>query len=184
MFQVNPLLGRGFTWKIKPYFLQKIKVKKLKCRLLQFLFGALRVKYWSYLLENNKHLFLVKQPAVSRFPVLHTDFIIEHMTHCNQKLAEKHQIIMNLAEFYVESHVYVGFIQYIYGVTKHMQNCWRIRVNVFYWSECNSAEQRPIMWNHLYLKLNSFYEIWYHKNVKLHSRKLFVLFVFLVGLLL
>ena len=27
MFQVNPLLGRGFTRKIKPYFLQKIKVK-------------------------------------------------------------------------------------------------------------------------------------------------------------
>ena len=30
--------------KTKPYCLQKIKVKKLKCRLLQFLFGALRVK--------------------------------------------------------------------------------------------------------------------------------------------
>ena len=30
MFQVNPLLGRGFSWKIKPYFLQKIKVKKKK----------------------------------------------------------------------------------------------------------------------------------------------------------
>ena len=28
---------------IKPYFLRKIKSKKLKCRLLQFLFGALRV---------------------------------------------------------------------------------------------------------------------------------------------
>ena len=27
MFQVNPLQGRGFTWNIKPYFLQKIKVK-------------------------------------------------------------------------------------------------------------------------------------------------------------
>ena len=37
----NPLLE--FTWKIKPYFLQKIKVKKLKCHLLQFLFGTLRV---------------------------------------------------------------------------------------------------------------------------------------------
>ena len=44
MFQVNPLLSRGVTWKIKPYFLWKIKSKKLKCRLLQFLFGALRVK--------------------------------------------------------------------------------------------------------------------------------------------
>ena len=30
--------------KIKPYFLRKIKVKKLKCRLLQFLFGTVRVK--------------------------------------------------------------------------------------------------------------------------------------------
>ena len=37
MFQVNPLHR-----KIKPYFLGKLK-KKLKCRLLQFLFGALRV---------------------------------------------------------------------------------------------------------------------------------------------
>ena len=44
MFQVNPLLGRGFTLNIKPYFLRKINLKKLKCRLLQFLFGALRVK--------------------------------------------------------------------------------------------------------------------------------------------
>ena len=41
--QVNPLLSRGFTWKIKPYFFFKDKSKKLKCRLLQFLFGALRV---------------------------------------------------------------------------------------------------------------------------------------------
>ena len=30
--------------KIRPYFLRKIQVKKFKCRLLQFLFGALRVK--------------------------------------------------------------------------------------------------------------------------------------------
>ena len=30
--------------KIKLYFLRKIKVKRLKCRLLQFLFGALRMK--------------------------------------------------------------------------------------------------------------------------------------------
>ena len=43
MFQVNPLLGRGVTRKIKPYFLRKIKEKKIKRRLLQFLFGALRV---------------------------------------------------------------------------------------------------------------------------------------------
>ena len=43
MFQVNPLLGIGFTLKSKPYFRRKIKVKKLKCRLLQFWFGALMV---------------------------------------------------------------------------------------------------------------------------------------------
>ena len=36
------ILSRGFTWKIKLYFLRK-KSKKLKCRLLQFLFGVLRV---------------------------------------------------------------------------------------------------------------------------------------------
>ena len=50
---------------------------------------------------------------------------------------------MNLAEFYVQSHVYVGFIQYIYGVTKHMPNCWRFRVTVFYWSECKSRKENP-----------------------------------------
>ena len=38
--------------KIKPYFLQKIKVKKIKCRLLQFLFGALRVKVTRYISES------------------------------------------------------------------------------------------------------------------------------------
>ena len=45
MFQVNPLLcsAEDSHTKIKPYFLQEIKVKKLKCRLLQFSFGALRV---------------------------------------------------------------------------------------------------------------------------------------------
>ena len=44
MFQVNPLLGRGFTWKNQALFSLKDKSKKLKCRLLQFLLGALRVK--------------------------------------------------------------------------------------------------------------------------------------------
>ena len=46
MFQVNPLLGRGFTWKIKPYFLQKINIKKNKmssAAILVWRFGALRV---------------------------------------------------------------------------------------------------------------------------------------------
>ena len=44
MIQVNPLLGRGLTLKIKPSFGLELKDKKLKCRLLQFLFSALRVK--------------------------------------------------------------------------------------------------------------------------------------------
>ena len=34
--------------KIKPNFLQKIKFKKLNCCLLQFLFGALKVKMSGY----------------------------------------------------------------------------------------------------------------------------------------
>ena len=37
--------------KINPYFSSKDKGKKLKCRLLQFLFGALRVKQNYQLLE-------------------------------------------------------------------------------------------------------------------------------------
>ena len=45
MFQVNPLLKQRIHMKNKPYFLQRIKVKKIKCRLLQFLFGALRVNF-------------------------------------------------------------------------------------------------------------------------------------------
>ena len=43
-FDISCESSRGFTWNIKLYFLQKIKVKKLKCRLLQFLFGTLKVK--------------------------------------------------------------------------------------------------------------------------------------------
>ena len=43
MFQVNPLLGREFTWKNQALFSSKEKCKKLKCRPLQFLIGALRV---------------------------------------------------------------------------------------------------------------------------------------------
>ena len=44
MFQVNPLLGRIHMKKNQALFSSKGKSKKLKCRLLQFLFGALRVK--------------------------------------------------------------------------------------------------------------------------------------------
>ena len=61
MFQVNPLLGRGFTCKIKPYFLQK-KSKKLKCCLLQFLFGGLRVKLASFVCKSDSGL-VVYKPA-------------------------------------------------------------------------------------------------------------------------
>ena len=43
MFQVNPLLGRGFTLKNQAIFSLKDRSKKLNCRLLQFLFGTLRV---------------------------------------------------------------------------------------------------------------------------------------------
>ena len=43
MFQVNPRLGKGFTWK-SSLISTKDKSNKLKCRLLHFLFGVLRVK--------------------------------------------------------------------------------------------------------------------------------------------
>ena len=42
MFQVNPLLDR-IHMKNQALFSSKDKSKKSKCRLLQFLFGALRV---------------------------------------------------------------------------------------------------------------------------------------------
>ena len=45
MFQVNPLLGRGSYEKSNLFSSKDIR-KKLKCRLLQFLFGALRVKFF------------------------------------------------------------------------------------------------------------------------------------------
>ena len=38
VFHMNPLLGRGFTWNIKPYFLRKIKVKKIVVCWLFFFF--------------------------------------------------------------------------------------------------------------------------------------------------
>ena len=47
MFQVNPLI----RIKNQALFSSKGKSKKLKCRLLQFLFGALRVNVmWFYFL--------------------------------------------------------------------------------------------------------------------------------------
>ena len=51
MFQVNPLLNQALFsrqrihMKNQALFSLKHKSKKLKCRLLQFLFGALRVNY-------------------------------------------------------------------------------------------------------------------------------------------
>ena len=43
MFQVNPLLGRDSHEKIQPYFLQKIKVKKIKVSSAAILLGTLWV---------------------------------------------------------------------------------------------------------------------------------------------
>ena len=57
MFQVNPLLldvsSESSAWqrihmKNQTLFSSKDKSKKLKCHLLQFLFGALRVKVLCY----------------------------------------------------------------------------------------------------------------------------------------
>ena len=45
MFQVNPLLARQrIHMKNQALFSLKDKSRKFRCRLLQFLFGALRVK--------------------------------------------------------------------------------------------------------------------------------------------
>ena len=72
MFQVNPLLGRGFTCKIKPYFPRKIKVKKLKCRLPQFLFDALRINI--NLKQKRTKMDLCGMPAVTGFSDEYTPF--------------------------------------------------------------------------------------------------------------
>ena len=45
--KIRPDVSNESHEKIKPCFLRKIKVKKCKCRLLQVLFGALRVKVCS-----------------------------------------------------------------------------------------------------------------------------------------
>ena len=49
-FMWNRLLGRRFTWKVKTYFLWKIK--KIECRLLQSFLGALRINT-----HSNTHSF-------------------------------------------------------------------------------------------------------------------------------
>ena len=51
MFQVNPLLGR-IHMKNQALFLSKDKSKKLKCGLLQSLFGALRVNIYYRVIVN------------------------------------------------------------------------------------------------------------------------------------
>ena len=52
MFQVNPLPRQRIYMKNQALFSLKDRCKKLKCRLLQFLFGALRVK--SGKISNNR----------------------------------------------------------------------------------------------------------------------------------
>ena len=52
---MNPLLGRGFKRNIKPYFIQKIKVKIVKVLSAAILLGALRVNAteMSYLFQSS-----------------------------------------------------------------------------------------------------------------------------------
>ena len=58
MFQVNPL-----HLKHQALFSSKDKSKKVKCCLLQFLFGALKVKLYSIDIITNPHL--SKQPDIT-----------------------------------------------------------------------------------------------------------------------
>ena len=48
MFQVNPLLSTEESHEKSSLNSSKDKSKKFKCLLLQFLFGALRVKYFHF----------------------------------------------------------------------------------------------------------------------------------------
>ena len=53
MFQANPLLaGQRIHMKNQALFSLKDKSKKLNCRLLQFLFGALRIKSENFQLDE------------------------------------------------------------------------------------------------------------------------------------
>ena len=54
MFQVNPLLAEDSHEKNHALFSSKDISKKLKCCLLQFMFGALRVKVYSRAREIDK----------------------------------------------------------------------------------------------------------------------------------
>ena len=63
--------GRGFTRNIKPYFLQKRTVKrKLKCRLLQFLFGTFRSMYNKQMLAHDIFVqkWHVQAPNMTPYP--------------------------------------------------------------------------------------------------------------------
>ena len=71
MFQVNPLLGRGFTGKNQALFSLKDKSKKLKYRLLQFLFSALRVnKQPFYLYKQYKEYYELHIIVILKFEQL------------------------------------------------------------------------------------------------------------------
>ena len=68
MFQVNPLLGI----KHQALFSSKDKRKKLKCRLLQFLIGALRVKVKSVI--PHLDLLTLKAPITTAADDIHKYF--------------------------------------------------------------------------------------------------------------
>ena len=58
---MNPLLGRGFTRNIKPYFLRKIQVKIIKVSSAAILLGALKVR----------SMFMVYDDILLQIVVLH-----------------------------------------------------------------------------------------------------------------
>ena len=92
MFQVNPLLlGRGFTSKNQVLFSLKDKSKKLKCHLLQFLFGALRVK--TQLLNGGRTLFNCKGGTTAHSLSLSpahcpdmTEILLKRMLNCKSSI--------------------------------------------------------------------------------------------------
>ena len=68
--------------KIKPYFLRKIKVKKTKCLLLQFLFGALR---FNPLMFNRKFCSIIHElRRVVYRPYRRTNHALSHLLHDTQ----------------------------------------------------------------------------------------------------
>ena len=51
-------------------FSSKDKSKKLKCRLLQFLFGSLRVKQSSFLEQQNSFINVLVSTIVAKYPYI------------------------------------------------------------------------------------------------------------------